>query len=77
MKRLYQGIYIAAGIAVGVKMILLPEPPSNLDSGSIMAAIVKDSGVTNAVAVSAQYFGVAQAFLKQKKYSVGRHKVVK
>jgi hypothetical protein len=27
--------------------------------------------------VSAQYFGVAQAFLKQKQYSVGRHKVVK
>lgn len=50
MKRLYQGVYIAAGIAVGVKMILLPEPPSNLDSGSILVAIVKDSGVTNAVA---------------------------
>lgn len=49
MKRLYQGIYIAAGIAFGVKMILLPEPPSNLDSESILAAIVQDSGVTNAV----------------------------
>jgi len=50
MKRLYAGIYIAAGIAFGVKMVLLPEPPPNLDSGFIMKAIVQDSGVTNAVA---------------------------
>jgi len=27
--------------------------------------------------VSAQYLGVAQVFLKQKQYSVGRQKVVK
>jgi multicomponent Na+:H+ antiporter subunit B len=50
MKGIYRAIYISAGIAFGVKMILLSEPLSNLDSGVIMQAITQESGVTNAVA---------------------------
>ncbi|AKG21534.1 Na(+)/H(+) antiporter subunit B [Calothrix sp. 336/3] len=41
-------VYILAGIALFVKMLVMPHPDANFDV-DIVAAIVKDSGVPNAV----------------------------
>lgn len=42
-------IYIAAGIALFVKMLVMPNPAAEWEEFSIVGSIVKDSGVPNAV----------------------------
>ncbi len=42
-------IYIAAGIALFVKMLIMPNPAAEWDEFSIVDSIVTDSGVSNAV----------------------------
>ncbi|OKH22692.1 Na(+)/H(+) antiporter subunit B [Chroogloeocystis siderophila] len=42
-------VYIAAGIAMFVKMLLIPNPTLNLTDVSIVELVVQDSGVPNAV----------------------------
>ena len=42
-------IYIAAGIALFVKMLIMPNPAAEWEEISIVESIVEDSGVTNAV----------------------------
>lgn len=42
-------IYIAAGIALFFKMIVLPNPVFDLEGVSVLAPIVEDTGVPNAV----------------------------
>jgi multicomponent Na+:H+ antiporter subunit B len=42
-------VYIAAGIALFVKMLLIPNPTTELSPTSIVETVVKDSGVANAV----------------------------
>jgi multicomponent Na+:H+ antiporter subunit B len=42
-------VYIAAGIALYVKMMLLPNPEANWSDLSIVETVVQDSGVPNAV----------------------------
>lgn len=42
-------VYIAAGIALFVKMLLMPNPEAQWDGLSIVESIVADSGVPNAV----------------------------
>ncbi|MBW4646615.1 MAG: Na(+)/H(+) antiporter subunit B [Goleter apudmare HA4340-LM2] len=44
-------IYIAAGIALFVKMLALPNPAPELPDFSIVESIVKDGGIPNAVTV--------------------------
>ncbi|WP_193193522.1 Na(+)/H(+) antiporter subunit B [Nostoc sp. MG11] len=44
-------VYIAAGIALYVKMLVLPNPELNLPDFSIVESIVKDGGIPNAVTV--------------------------
>ncbi|NES87513.1 MAG: cation:proton antiporter, partial [Moorea sp. SIO2B7] len=42
-------IYIAAGIALYVKFMVLPNPAADLSDMSIVESVVQDSGVPNAV----------------------------
>ncbi|MGV2830041.1 Na(+)/H(+) antiporter subunit B [Myxosarcina sp. GI1(2024)] len=42
-------VYIAAGIALFVKMLVMPNPAADWEDVSIVESIVKDSGVPNAV----------------------------
>ena len=42
-------LYIAAGIALFVKMLIMPNPAAEWEDVSIVESIVKDSGVSNAV----------------------------
>ncbi|MBE9191128.1 Na(+)/H(+) antiporter subunit B [Gloeocapsopsis crepidinum LEGE 06123] len=42
-------VYIAAGIALFIKMLLIPNPALNLLDTSIVELVVRDSGVPNAV----------------------------
>ncbi len=42
-------IYIAAGIALFIKMLIMPNPAAEWDEFSIVDSIVADSGVSNAV----------------------------
>lgn len=42
-------VYIAIGLALFVKMLLIPNPEGDLADFSIVSAIVEDSGVPNAV----------------------------
>lgn len=42
-------LYIAAGIALFVKMVIMPNPAAEWEEVSIVGSIVKDSGVSNAV----------------------------
>jgi multicomponent Na+:H+ antiporter subunit B len=42
-------VYIAAGIALFIKMLLIPNPTTDLFQGSIVELVVQDSGVPNAV----------------------------
>ncbi|MGB3533643.1 MAG: Na(+)/H(+) antiporter subunit B [Microcoleaceae cyanobacterium] len=42
-------VYIAAGIALFIKMIVLPNPTAEWDEFSIVETVVADSGVPNAV----------------------------
>jgi multicomponent Na+:H+ antiporter subunit B len=42
-------IYLVAGIAFFVKMLWLPNPESALSNADVMAAIVRDCGIPNAV----------------------------
>jgi multicomponent Na+:H+ antiporter subunit B len=44
-------IYIAAGIALYFKMLIMPNPAPNLPDFSIVESIVKDGGIPNAVTV--------------------------
>ncbi|BAY34223.1 putative monovalent cation/H+ antiporter subunit B [Nostoc carneum NIES-2107] len=44
-------IYIAAGVALYIKMIVLPNPAPQLPDFSIVESIVKDGGIPNAVTV--------------------------
>ncbi|MBD6616249.1 cation:proton antiporter [Komarekiella sp. 'clone 1'] len=44
-------VYIAAGIALYVKMLILPNPQLDLPDFSIVESIVKDGGIPNAVTV--------------------------
>ncbi|MGJ5630396.1 Na(+)/H(+) antiporter subunit B [Nostoc sp. CALU 1950] len=44
-------IYIAAGIALYFKMLIMPNPAADLPDFSIVESIVKDGGVPNAVTV--------------------------
>ncbi|QSJ18189.1 Na(+)/H(+) antiporter subunit B [Nostoc sp. UHCC 0702] len=44
-------IYIAAGIALYVKMLVLPNPAPQIPDFSIVESIVKDGGIPNAVTV--------------------------
>lgn len=48
MKWLY-GLYIAAGIALFFKMLLMPDSLFDANNGAIVASIVQDSGVPNAL----------------------------
>lgn len=45
----WKWIYILAGIAFGIKMILVPNPISDVTSGEIMRSIIQDTGIPNAV----------------------------
>ncbi len=42
-------IYIAAGIALFIKMLIMPNPAAEWEEVSIVKSIVEDSGVSNAV----------------------------
>jgi multicomponent Na+:H+ antiporter subunit B len=42
-------LYVAAGIALFVKMLIMPNPAAEWEEVSIVESIVKDSGVSNAV----------------------------
>jgi multicomponent Na+:H+ antiporter subunit B len=42
-------VYIGAGIALVAKMLLIPNPETELFQGSIVELVVRDSGVPNAV----------------------------
>ena len=42
-------IYVAAGIALFIKMLIMPNPVAELSETSIVESVVQDSGVTNAV----------------------------
>ncbi|NEO03659.1 MAG: cation:proton antiporter, partial [Moorea sp. SIO3I7] len=42
-------IYIAAGIALYVKFMVLPNPAADLSDLSIVESVVQDTGVPNAV----------------------------
>ncbi|HEY9767476.1 MAG TPA: Na(+)/H(+) antiporter subunit B [Coleofasciculaceae cyanobacterium] len=42
-------LYVAAGIALFVKMLVMPNPAAEWDGVSIVESIVKDSGVSNVV----------------------------
>ncbi len=42
-------IYVAAGIALFIKMLIMPNPTAEWEEISIVDTIVKDSGVSNAV----------------------------
>ncbi len=42
-------VYIAAGIALFVKMLIMPNPAAEWEEVSIVKSIVEDSGVSNAV----------------------------
>lgn len=42
-------LYIAAGIALYIKFLLIPNPVANIPDLSIVEAVVQDSGVPNAV----------------------------
>ncbi|BAZ44644.1 Na+/H+ antiporter MnhB subunit-related protein [Chondrocystis sp. NIES-4102] len=42
-------IYLIAGIALSIKMLLIPNPTGEWQETSIVASIVRDTGVTNAV----------------------------
>ena len=42
-------VYFAAGIALFVKMLIIPNPEAAWEKASIVESIVEDSGVTNAV----------------------------
>ena len=42
-------IYVAAGIALFIKMLIMPNPTAEWEEISIVETIVKDSGVSNAV----------------------------
>ncbi|MBD2211716.1 Na(+)/H(+) antiporter subunit B [Calothrix sp. FACHB-156] len=44
-------IYIAAGVALYIKMIVLPNPAPQVPDFSIVESIVKDGGIPNAVTV--------------------------
>ncbi len=44
-------IYIAAGVALYIKMIVLPNPAPQIPDFSIVESIVKDGGIPNAVTV--------------------------
>lgn len=44
-------IYIAAGIALYIKMLVLPNPAPHLPDFSIVESLVKDGGIPNAVTV--------------------------
>ncbi|MBW4683698.1 MAG: Na(+)/H(+) antiporter subunit B [Komarekiella atlantica HA4396-MV6] len=44
-------VYIAAGIALYIKMLILPNPQLHLPDFSIVESIVKDGGIPNAVTV--------------------------
>lgn len=48
MKWLY-GLYVVAGIALFVKMLVIPNPIYDADNGAIVASIVQESGIPNAV----------------------------
>ena len=42
-------VYLVAGIALWIKMIVMPNPTAELAEISIVESIVKDAGVSNAV----------------------------
>ncbi|MBE9047185.1 Na(+)/H(+) antiporter subunit B [Pleurocapsales cyanobacterium LEGE 10410] len=42
-------VYIAAGIALFIKMLIVPNPEANLSEISIVTSILEDTGVPNAV----------------------------
>ncbi|MDG2991216.1 hypothetical protein L3556_09780 [Candidatus Synechococcus calcipolaris G9] len=48
MKWLY-GLYIAAGVALFFKMLFMPDQVFDADNRAIVAAIVQDSGIPNAL----------------------------